>query len=623
MKKITNIILLAIVALFLLFMNDSEVHAYINVYEEQAVQTDPGTNGLWHVIDGDKAYVHKRMSIHDYSDFPYVGGAYQTSGNISAEFIETDASSHYFSYKYFDYRTLTQGLYPVKIENPDPSKYLTFKVIMKVNNEELLILESDNVGYFTFDFSNESFGRYRISSFNTLILFNSSNQFIKMFNEYHNYYNTSGSNNPTIQIKAYWEKYTEVDPGEPSPEDPIPWLSALPNNTSGNPENPTGQWGEVANFNYNSTTKRLSANVLYNGQNISIPNIEIETSEDDYLKRTKRAFYFTQNSNKFLYLNFSNAPGSFMLKDTLEEIEYWNGHALWNLTTGQVHVLDQVRVFNYIKITPDNEVMSYFYMPDTPVDSLLSVTSNVAHRYWNPTWFGLGPKEPGPIYNQIVTSSKGEFNSIRPSWVKPVYQGSYMVGITGSAIALNAVIVGTQPWIGLGIAAFGLVSGGIIQAGYENNWFNYDIEQVQKLVGNETIRNEMAADYYAAYNEVMPSISGKGLFRVSYGQFTGSGELQIMKELSRFVQVVFETDGITYTISEENIDDTWTGPGTEEPENIDGIIPEWALYLISIVTGLFILFNLGKIFDSLKKRPFITIVLLIVIFYVLIQYGLI
>ena len=290
-----------------------------------------------------------------------------------------------------------------------------------------------------------------------------------------------------------------------------------------------------------------------------------------------------------------------MFKNHYSELKNWVGHALWNLSTGEVNVMEQLKVFQYLKFTEDNELMAYFYIVDTPVDDLISVTSNVAYRYWKPTWFGLGPKEPGPIQNKIITAAQGEFNSIRPSWVKPVYLGSYFAGASGLVIAGAALIKGGSPWFGLGLAGVGILAGGILQYADDNEWLNYDIAQVQKLEPNVNIRSEISEAYFNAYGQMFPSTLGQSLYRISYGQFDQS-DLQVISDKSDVITVVFETDGITHTYQKDQIDDTWDGPATEEPEGVDGILPEWALWLITIVIGLFALSNLQKIFDTIKKK---------------------
>lgn len=627
LKKTLMTLMLFIISMFII-LEAPKAHAVI--------VEDTGSLGLWHVNDGNRIYIHKRLLATDYNNFyTSIGNIGYTVPSSAPKYnIESD-SEHYLNFGiahiYFNNGTNNQ------ITNPNPEVYTRFYIQMKtLDGQDRIVYEAENANAISFLIRSTYHkpmsglvGGFRFDPILGIRVYKDSfvlaDELARIQSEFTTVYGNSGinvtENTTNYSVRMYWESAVVVDPGEPSPENPIPWLSNLPNITDGNPENIDGQWGNVTGFNYNPTTKLFNADVIYDGKSYPIRDAVVASNDDSFLTRTEKAYYFTQGGQKFLYLNFSKDIDSFMFKNHYSELKNWVGHALWNLSTGEVNVMEQLKVFQYLKFTEDNELMAYFYIVDTPVDDLISVTSNVAYRYWKPTWFGLGPKEPGPIQNKIITAAQGEFNSIRPTWVKPVYLGSYFAGASGLVIAGSALIKGGSPWFGLGLAGVGILAGGILQYADDNEWLNYDIAQVQKLEPNVNIRSEISEAYFNAYGQMFPSTLGQSLYRISYGQFDQS-DLQVISDKSDVITVVFETDGITHTYQKDQIDDTWDGPATEEPEGVDGILPEWALWLITIVIGLFALSNLQKIFDTIKKKPIISIIVVIAILYALTYFNL-
>ncbi len=50
----------------------------------------------------------------------------------------------------------------------------------------------------------------------------------------------------------------------------------------------------------------------------------------------------------------------------------------------EVHVTQAKTVYNYIpEVGEDGAVYSYFYMPDVPIDNLISVTANLVYQYYD------------------------------------------------------------------------------------------------------------------------------------------------------------------------------------------------------------------------------------------------
>lgn len=629
-KKCMVFIMLSILSIFMLLKMPTAF---------ATMQTDSGDYGLWHVQEDNRVYIHKRVKVTDYNNFytDILQGGYEVPSNDTPNYdIESD-SDHYLNFGII-HMHYANGSTLNRITNPDPEKYKRFYVEMKTSDGlDRVVFEAENANNIFWSLnskfwspSGQLIGGRSFDPYLGIRIYQDSFDFSDELgrvdqSEFSLVYGSAGKNQAvntvTYSVRMYWESAEVVDPGEPSPENPTPWLTNLPNMTEGNPQNIDGQWGNVTGFNYNSTTKLFNADVIYDGKSYPIIDAHVLSDDDSFLQRTKKAYYFTQDGQKFLYLNFSNITTSFMLKNHFEELDGWEGHAVWNLTTGKVNVMEQLKVFQYLKFTNDNELMAYFYIIDTPVDDLISVTSNVAYREWKPTWFGLGPKEPGPIQNKIITASAGETNSIRPSWVKPMYQTSYFVAASSLVISGYALVKGGVPWFGLGVAAVGLITGGLLQYADDNEWLNYDIAQIQKLAPNQQIRSEMSEAYFNAYGETLPSTVGQSLYRLSYGQFE-QNDLQIIKEKSDIITIVFETDGITHTYQKEQIDGEWTGPATEEPENIDGILPIWALWLITIAIGLFALANVKSIILTIKNNPIITIIVVIGIIYALTFFNL-
>src|SRR5690554_719950 len=112
-KKILSILLLFITSLTL-FTNVNKVYA--------AEVNDTGINGVWHVTDGNRAYIHKRLTIEDYSNYDSMtsSGYVISPENKITETIVSDVD-HYLNFDTRHIKYLNGPSVNSQIANPDPS----------------------------------------------------------------------------------------------------------------------------------------------------------------------------------------------------------------------------------------------------------------------------------------------------------------------------------------------------------------------------------------------------------------------------------------------------------------------------------------------------------------------
>ncbi|MHA1690102.1 MAG: hypothetical protein ACTSU7_00560, partial [Candidatus Heimdallarchaeaceae archaeon] len=396
MKKI---LIITILALFSILLFDPSVHAASVLVEEPSADT----GGLWHVEDGNRVYVYMRFTD---------GSTVRETGNSSnSAFPEYD----YSLYTYWptgsesDFSFPRTSLYnkDASISNPDPTVYdkfvveiiphmmvtsgpePDFKVVQSYTNVvndisvQLHDWEDRPMYYYLYDYS------YITLSVDGTEILNSRNSNDEV-------YDAIGiESNPnyadmSFGVRMYWETSStaeEIDPSDPTVEDP--W-SALPE-TTGSPVNPIGDWGTVSNIAVDNQI--VSFNIDYQGIEYPIQSFSVE-GDLGFIYESNDVLYYSdsETGDRILYFNFGDTLDSAILAArTFSTVNVWEGEALWNLSQNEIKVTDVLTVYNYIpEVDSDGNVYSYFYMPDVPIDNLISVSAVLAYRYWDDGLFGYG-----------------------------------------------------------------------------------------------------------------------------------------------------------------------------------------------------------------------------------------
>ena len=382
--------------------------------------------------------------------------------------------------------------------------------------------------------------------------------------------------------------------------------------TSGNPQNPVGDWGIVTNFIVDNQNK-VSFSIDYLGNIYNINDITFEGDLDFVDKSNDILYYHDPNTgDKMLYFNFGETLDSalFMAR-TFSSVENWKGEALWNLSKNEVKTTNKLNVYNYIpEIDDDGNVYSYFYMPDVPIDNLISVSTILPYRVWNDGFLGIGGSFSDVNY-KTVAAVKGQSSSVNPSWVETTYTTAYIAG----ALTSVATIAGVIPGYGWAIAGVTFLSGALLQTADINEWFAYDVDQIQHVIPPQSLTNEINSYIRSIGGDDTFSPDTDKLYKLHLASFSKPKNVQIMKDEYFVTQVVWESDGEIYVVDEDNIDSFTWGPGTELPDaakNNDNTV-----MIIGSIIIFFVLYNALE----LKKKPGLLIIVVGGIIYVLYYLG--
>jgi len=625
MKKI---MIMALLSVFSIFIFNQTMHSEASFKEEPAVNA----GGLWHVEDGNRAYVYMR-----YTD----GSTVIETGNQS--------NSEYPGYDYSHY-TLWQGgsennfSYPNQpftktafVQNPDPTLYDTFNVeiipnMMTISGPEptfktVASYTSEVVSQVTidlFDWEDRPNTNY-LYDYSYITLDVDGTEILTSRNVSQSVSDSLGFPvNPNFAdmsfgVRMYWEKSTTevpIDPG--TSEDPWSLLPA----TTGNPTNPVGDWGTVSSLNV--VGQQVSFNVEYNGVNYPVNPFIVEGNLD-FTSEVHDILYYTDpdNGDRIMYFNFGETLDSAILTATsFDDVNEWKGEALWNLTQNQIKVTDVLRVYNYIpEVDADGNVFSYFYMPDVPMENLISVSATLAYRYWSDGILNLGNPEPGEIQYKNVAAVKGESTSVNPTWVEDAYKMAYISSATATAILTYSAVSGVVPVYGWAIAGAGFLIGAGLQASDANEWFAYDVEQIQHVIPDVALASEINTYIDSQNPEDTFTADTDKLYKLHLATLQDHDDVEVMGDLSNVTQVVWETDGEIFVVNEENIDDIeWGGPGTlPPPEDFGNSDLELIIYTVAGLIGIYIIGS----FINFKKNKGLLIILGAGAVYILYRMGLI
>jgi hypothetical protein len=627
---IKKFMILTILSLFSIVLFAQEVNA------ESVLVTEPAANtgGLWHVEDGNRVYINGRYTEGE--------TVYESGSVVNPTYTGYDYSNYlFFDVGVEDVLDFTNTTTPktATISNPDPSIYDSFHVEITtsmniVNGAPPTVVEiadyNTAVNEITIDLNDwadrpfQGPEVYYIYDYSWMDLYADG---IKIFTSRNSSSITENAigipENPNYMdllygwgIRMYWESSTTgetIDPGtSDSTEDP--W-NPLPE-TTGSPVNPIGDWGTVSNISVSNQT--VSFNIEYLGVTYPVNSFTVD-GDLDFINKANDVLYYSDpnTGDKLLYFNFGDTLDSAILAArSFSTVNVWNGEALWNLTQNEIKVTDVLRVYNYIPdVDSDGNVYSYFYMPDVPIDNLISVSSVLAYRYWDDGIFGIGDPSPGDTQYRTVTATKGESSSVNPTWVETAYKHAYIT----SAVA--GVITATVSWVpiyGWAVAGAAFFAGAALNVADVTEFFAYDVNQIDHVIPSVSLTNEINNFILETSGADSFSADTDKLYKLHLATLQDGDEVEIMNELSNVTQVVWETDGEIFVVNEENIEDIWGGPGTLEPDDAADNDMSVLIYIgIGIVGVMF--------FSKLKldKKPGLVMIIIAGVIYFLYTNGMI
>jgi len=616
-----KLLILAIVFLFSISLYAPSVHATTVLVPEPAANT----GGLWHVEDGNRVYVFMR-----YTDGSTVR---ETGTSSNSAFPDYDYSL--FTYWHVgsenDYSFPNTGLKYTTISNPDPTVYDKFVVeiipnMLVVSGPEpsFKVIESfnsvvDEVRVHLHDWADRPFSNY-LYDYSYITLEADGLEILTSRNVSQDVADALGYPvNPDFAdmsygVRMYWETSTvaeEIDPGDSTVDDP--WES-LPE-TTGSPVNPIGDWGTVSNVSVDN--QNVAFNIEYQGVSYPVQSFTVDGDLDFIYQANDVLYYSDPNTgDRILYFNFGETLDSAILAArTFSEINVWKGEALWNLTQNEIKVTNVLRVYNYIpEVDEDGNVYSYFYMPDVEIDELISVTAVLAYRYYSDGFLGFGDLEAGEVQYKTVSAVRTETSSVNPTWVETAYTTSYIT----SALFGVATVAGVVPGYGWMIAGGALLVGGALTIADVNEWFAYDVDQIQNVIPSVSLTNEINSYILETSGEDQFTVDTDKLYKLHLATLDEYDEVQIMGDLSSVTQVVWETDGEIYVLDEDYIENIeWSGPGTLVPtDGIGNSDLEMILYVVAGVVGLSLISKF-----QLDKKPGLMVLIVGAALYILYSRG--
>lgn len=604
---------------------------YPSIKAEVIFVNEPAANmgGLWHIEDGNRAYVNMRYDI---------GGTVVETGSITNDNYPTyDYSKHTYiemgSELDFNFSN-TDTLKTATINNPDPNLYKSFTVeivanMMTISGDEptVKIIESytdtniiNQIKIDLHDWADRPTAGDAydyIYDYSYIDIFADNTKILTSRNISENTPTDFGYEvNPLIAdmafgVRMYWEKAetaTIIDPAIEGAWDVLP-------TTAGNPTSPIGDWGSVSNINVIDNT--VSFDILYTGTTYPVAAFTVDGNLDFINKANDVLYYSDPTTNdKMLYFNFgSTLESAILTATTFNDVNEWKGEALWNLTTSEIKVTDVLKVYNYIpEIDSDGNVYSYFYMPDVVIDSLISVSALLAYRYWDNGFLGLSDSQPGETQYKNVSAVRGETSSTNPTWVERTYKTAYIT----SAMTSVATVAGIVPGYGWAVAGAAFLVGATLNVADVNEWFAYDVNQIEHVIPSISLANDINNYITETGGSDSFDTSTDKLYKIHLATLQDGDDVEIMEASSNITQVVWETNGQIYVVNAENIDDpSWGGPGTETPD-LNDVNIETIFYVGLGVVGV-VLFSKLK----LDKKPGLLIIIILAAAYMIYKLGMI
>jgi len=346
-------------------------------------------------------------------------------------------------------------------------------------------------------------------------------------------------------------------------------IEALPF-TTGNPFTEGGHFGKV-DFLYNNGTNTFYMDLEYFG-NYQVELSGLVFSSTDFLENVENAYYYTIGTERFIIFYYQEDM-ELLLTEIDVLTKQWSGFAIWNMTTGEVVTTNRAWVLTYFYRDvndPNMDIYAYFYMPNIPVDDLLSVSLVMHYRYYYHSFpFEWGTQKVEQVWSKTaMTLQKGvsQLGGL-PTWVKEVYTGS---GVALAAGTILSIIPGTQP-IGLAL----LLTGGILMSFATFGALDYIIsggidEIVYVAQPTQTMRNNIEAHYSLLAGTSITVNPGDPLYRLYLGRYNKTNptfypndveicynsNTQACDEYQEFkyTEIVWVTDGEIYSIHEPYID---------------------------------------------------------------------
>ena len=344
----------------------------------------------------------------------------------------------------------------------------------------------------------------------------------------------------------------------------------------------------------------ITLDITYYGLH-SITIESVGFTDDSFLNNVQNVYYYTEDGDHFLYFTY-NENDDFILTSSVSGAKTWTGYSIWNLDTNEIISSQRLWALTYIEVE-DLDAYAYFYLPTIPTEDLLSVSATYNYR--------LGKKGPTTFFRQTYTDYETKSIVLEkdvsavedvPQWVYDTWTYS------ASAVAVGGVMsmVPGGQFIGIPLMLAGGVAFNVANVGGLVEIATGAIEDITKInYPSQTLVNN-ANEHYSTLTGLTIDISGQPIYQLHLGTFSGIDVNYVEFDTSnyKYTEIVFVTEGTTYTITEDYIDNEVIvnedyvneRPDESEPINIMSMI------MMPLVVILFIMIAFRmKAFSSPKQ----------------------
>lgn len=329
--------------------------------------------------------------------------------------------------------------------------------------------------------------------------------------------------------------------------------------TAGNPQQETpGKIGDVFEYFYDPVNNRFFGTVRYYEEyNFVISNVDF--NDDDFLDNVEKVNYYSIGTQKFFQFDFIDS-NEVILTESGSYSTNWSGFAIWNVTTNEFIMYNRALALTYIDVEPDRDVYGYLYLPNIPMDNLLSVAGYFNYRFgyknvlgqqkyheWEKLEFILEKDEQS---NGDIPGSPGAL----PQWSYDAIK--YSAAGVGVGLLIS-LIPGFQPvgFFLLYTGAIGAVAAGT--AGTIDRAVSGKIDDIETISPDIVLRSKLNEYYSQAADELIVLPTDVDIHKLYFGSFTefNTNVVDIDADTLHYTQIVWVTKGQVYSLEDEFIDE--------------------------------------------------------------------
>jgi hypothetical protein len=333
--------------------------------------------------------------------------------------------------------------------------------------------------------------------------------------------------------------------------------------TAGNPQQTTpGKIGEVIDYFYDGVNNTFLATVrYYQDYNIAIQNIDF--GDDAFLDYVASINYYSIGNQKFFQFDFIDSE-EVILTLSGEYATQWSGFAIWNLSTNDLVVYNRALALTYIDVEPDRDVYGYLYLPNIPIDDMLSVAGHFNYRFGYKDIIGRQKYRDWEIATFVLEKDQASYGSdifnygLLPQWT---YDAVRIVGFLNPVASLFTMIPGLQD-VGFLLNYTGRFSGIIAAAlttyGAIDKVVTGKIDEIETISPDTVLRAKLNTYYSEAAGEMIVLPTSVDIHKLYFGAFTSYNTNVVDLDASSLVytEITWVTNGQIYVLPEEFIDET-------------------------------------------------------------------